>query len=121
MPLVREAFLLFSLNMLDAFLTILWVRNGVAGEGNRLMAHLLDFGDFPFLSVKFLMGALVALVVVRWSDFRMARYGLSVALVVYVGLMGIHLVTGLEAFGYISANMPPQFLGSAQALLAILV
>jgi hypothetical protein len=113
MPLAREAFLLFVLNMLDAFLTVLWVRNGVAGEGNRLMEHLLDFGDFPFLMVKFLMGALVALVVLRWNDFRIARYGLSVAILVYVSLMGVHLVTGLEAFGYISANFPREILPSA--------
>ena len=116
MPLAREAFLLFVLNMLDAFLTVLWVRNGVAGEGNRLMAHLLDFGDFPFLIVKFLMGALVALVVLRWNDLRLARYGLSVAIIVYISLMGVHLVTGLEAFGYISANFPGEILPPAAAI-----
>lgn len=104
MPLAREAFLLFALNMLDAFLTILWVRNGVAGEGNQLMAGLLDIGDATFLTVKLLIGAVAALVLFRWSDLRLARVGLSLAIVVYVGLMGVHLITGLSALGYISVS-----------------
>ena len=44
MHLFRETFLLFSLNILDAILTIVWVRNGVATEGNQIMARLLDNG-----------------------------------------------------------------------------
>lgn len=38
MNLFRQSFLLFSLNLLDALLTIVWVRNGVATEANYLMA-----------------------------------------------------------------------------------
>ena len=121
MPLAREAFLLFALNMLDAFLTVLWVRNGVAGEGNQLMAHLLDIGDFTFLTVKVLIGALAALVVLRWSEFPLARYGLSLAIVVYVSLMGVHAVTGLEALGYISANFPQDLAGISATLFASIV
>ena len=102
MHLFRETFLLFSLNLLDAILTIFWVRNGVATEGNDLMARLLDSGDFTFLSAKIAIGTVTALVLLRWGNRRLARYGLTLALAVYISLMGIHIVTGLSAFGLIS-------------------
>jgi len=104
MPLLRQTFLLFGLNLLDALLTIVWVRNGVATEGNQLMARLLDIGNLPFLSVKVAIGFLAALVILHWGDLRVARYGLTVALAVYLGLMTVHIFTGLSAFGYVSAS-----------------
>jgi hypothetical protein len=116
MQLIAPTFLLFALNILDALLTIVWVRSGVATEGNQLMASLLDIGNGPFLIVKIAIGAVAALVLVRWGSRPMARYGLAVALAVYIGLMGIHVFTGLSAFGYVSnstvyqiAEWPQQF------------
>jgi hypothetical protein len=102
MPLFYQTFLLFTLNFLDAVLTIYWVRNGYATEGNHLMATLLDIGDLPFLAVKIGIGAVTAVVLWRWRKMRLAKYGLAIALAVYIGLMGIHFVTGLSAFGYVS-------------------
>ena len=102
MHLFRETFLLFSLNLLDAILTIVWVRHGVATEDNHLMARLLESGDFTFLSAKIAMGTITALVLLRWGNRQIARYGIALALAVYVSLMGIHVVTGLSAFGVIS-------------------
>ena len=101
MPLFRETLLLFSLNLLDALLTIVWVRSGVATEGNQMLAPLLENGDFAFLSVKVAIGILAAIVLLRFGDLPLARYGLTAALVVYIGLMGIHFITGLSAFGYL--------------------
>lgn len=102
MLMLRPTFLLFTLNFLDAVLTIYWVRNGFASEGNELMARLLDIGDLPFLLVKIAVGAAAAIVLWRWENLRLARYGLALALCVYTGLMGVHFVTGLSAFGFIS-------------------
>jgi hypothetical protein len=102
MPMAGLPILLFALNIFDALLTIYWVRNGFATEGNQLMATLLDMGDMPFLAVKVAVGALAAFVLLRFSKLRLARYGLAAALAVYIGLMGIHLLTGLCAFGYVS-------------------
>lgn len=102
MPLFYQTFLLFTLNFLDAVLTIYWVRNGYATEGNHLMATLLDIGDMPFLAVKVGIGAVTAIVLWRWRKMRLAKYGLALALAVYIGLMGIHFFTGLSAFGYVS-------------------
>jgi hypothetical protein len=102
MQFLIQAFLLFSLNFLDAVLTIYWVRNGFATEGNQLMAHLLDSGDLPFLAVKLAVGAAAATVLWRWRNLRLAKYGLTLALCIYVALMGVHLFTGLSAFGILS-------------------
>ena len=102
MPLAALPILLFALNIIDALLTIYWVRNGFATEGNQLMAVFLDMGDMPFLAIKVAVGALAAFVLLRFSNLRLARYGLLGALAVYIGLMGVHLVTGLCAFGYVS-------------------
>ncbi len=102
MQLIAPTFLLFALNLLDALLTIVWVRNGVATESNQLMASLLDIGNGPFLGVKVMIGLVAAFVLYRWGSRPLARYGLAIALAVYVGLMGIHLFTGLSAFGLVS-------------------
>ncbi len=102
MQLLAPTFLLFALNLLDALLTIVWVRSGVATEGNQLMAGLLDIGNGPFLGVKIAIGAVAAVVLFKWGHRPLARYGLAVALAVYLGLMGIHVFTGLAAFGYVS-------------------
>ena len=102
MQLIAPTVLLFALNLLDAVLTLVWVRSGVATESNQLMASLLDIGDTPFLLAKIAIGAIAAVVLSRFGSRRLARYGLTVALAVYIGLMGIHLFTGLSAFGYVS-------------------
>lgn len=102
MLLIRSTILLFTLNFLDAVLTLFWVRNGFATEGNGLMAYLLDIGDLPFLAVKIAVGAIAALVLWRWGYLRLAKYGLALALTIYIGLMGVHFITGLSAFGLIS-------------------
>ena len=110
--------LLFALNFLDAVLTIYWVRNGFASEGNQLMAGLLDMGVLPFLIVKIAVGATAALVLWRWKELRLAKYGLAFALVIYIGLMGVHFVTGLSAFGFISDGFISEFALLAHSALA---
>lgn len=102
MQLIAPPVLLFALNLLDALLTIVWVRTGVATEGNQLMATLLDIGNGPFLGVKIMIGAAAAIVLFKWGNRPLARYGLAISLAVYIALMGIHLFTGLSAFGYVS-------------------
>ena len=119
MLMLRPAFLLFTLNFLDAVLTIYWVRNGFATEGNGLMARLLESGDLPFLAVKIAVGAAAAIVLWRWKHLRLARYGLALALCLYIGLMGVHFVTGLSAFGLISDNLIHNLTGFTNAIFAL--
>ena len=105
MTLVTQAVLLFALNFLDAVLTIYWVKNGHATEGNQLMARLLEVGNMPFLRNQILVGPIAAMVFVRWGHLRLARAGLAFTLTLYVALMGVHLFTGLSVSGFLSETM----------------
>ncbi len=120
MQLIAPVILLFGLNLLDALLTIVWVRSGVATESNQLMASLLDIGNGPFLGVKIAIGAITAFVLFKWGNRPLARYGLAVSLAIYIGLMGIHLFTGLTAFGYVSNNAIPELVEWHRQLLAFI-
>lgn len=109
MKIPRRSSLLFLLNFFDAVLTIYWVRNGFATEGNHLMATLLDLGNVPFLAVKIAIGAVTAVVLWRWRELRIANYGLIFALFVYTGLMGVHFITGLNAAGLLPEEFVHDF------------
>jgi hypothetical protein len=103
MQILHQSLLLFALNLFDGVLTVYWVHNGFAEEGNQLMAGLLESGYAPFLTVKLAVGAIAAFVLWHYGrNLRLARYGLTLALAIYIGLMGVHFVTGLSAFGFIS-------------------
>ena len=121
MPLINQIVLLFGLNLLDALLTIFWVRNGVATESNQLMAELLNIGNFPFLMVKVAMGAITAVVFFRYANNRLAKYGLTVSLATYLGLMVVHAFTGLAAFGYISENLAHAVTDIPSRLFAMII
>lgn len=121
MPVIQQTVLLFTLNFVDAVLTIYWVRNGIATEGNHLMATLLDIGDMPFLMVKLAVGGLAALVLWNWGHLRLAKYGLSLALMLYAGLMGIHFFTGLSAIGLITQNTYVDISAWAKAISVLIV
>lgn len=109
MSLYQQAVLLFVLNLVDAFLTVYWVKYGYASEGNRLMATLLELGSLPFILVKLAVGVVAAFSFWNWKEFRLARVGLTVALVLYTGVMGVHFLTGLSAAGLISGETIHQF------------
>ena len=118
MQLSRQALLLFTLNFLDAVMTIYWVHNGFATEGNHLMAGLLDAGYIPFLAVKLTVGAAAAIILWRWRNLRLAKFGLTFSLIAYIGLMGVHFITGLSAFGFISETFINNFSDWSYALFA---
>ena len=108
MSAFSKSILLFALNWLDAQLTIIWVRGGVATEGNGLMAYLLNLGNAPFLLAKLVVGALVAYTFFRFSKVSLARRGLNFALCLYMTLMVVHAATCASAMGW----QPPEALAS---------
>lgn len=120
MQLSRQAFILFALNLFDGILTIYWIHNGFATEGNQLMAGLLEFGYTPFLAVKLAVGALTAFVLWRWGNLRLAKYGLTLLLGIYTSLMGVHFLTGLAAFGFVSEALINNFTYWSDALIAFI-
>lgn len=119
MGALSKAILLFSMNWLDAQLTILWVRLNVATEGNGLMATLLDHSENSFLSVKLLIGALSAYVLYRFAEIPVARRGMKVVLGIYLALMVVHAVTGFSALGWHApTTVLTYFVGLPKAFVA---
>jgi hypothetical protein len=115
-----KSLLLFLLNWLDAQLTIVWVRAGLATEGNGLMGRLLEAGNMPFLATKLLVGAGVAYVLYRWSHLPVARGGMRLVLGLYVALMFVHAATGLAACDWPSPTTLAQLAHLSQNVSLIL-
>ena len=110
---LSKSCLLFTLNWLDAQLTILWVRLGVATEGNTLMARILEHGDLTFLAAKLAIGAFAAYVLYRCAHLPLAKRGLNIVLGIYVILMLVHVATGCVALGW---QTPVIVLGYVESL-----
>ena len=102
MNLWRSVAILFALNIIDAIVTIMWIRSGVATEGNYLMASVLDFGEAPFFAVKIGMGIVTCGVLLYGSEYRLARVGSRIALAAYSFAIVSHILTGFAASGYLS-------------------
>ncbi len=100
MGALTKSLVLFALNWIDAQLTLIWVRSGIASEGNGLMNELLKIGDGPFLLAKLAVGGFAAYVLYRCAHMPMARRGMQAALMIYCALMLAHAATGLSALGY---------------------
>ena len=115
---LSKSLLLFTMNWLDAQLTLVWIRLNVATEGNVLMARVLQHGPIPFFGVKLLIGAFAAYILYRCSHLPIAKHGMTVVLSVYFGLMLIHLATGCAALGW---HGPEDIVGYVGHLPKVLV
>jgi hypothetical protein len=109
---LSKSCLLFTLNWLDAQLTILWIRLGVATEGNALMARILQHGDLTFLGAKLAIGAFAAYVLYRCAHLPIAKRGLNFVLGIYVILMLVHVATGCVALGWQTPIVVVDYVGS---------
>jgi len=94
-----QALLVFALNLADAFLTLYWVRNGLAEEANSLMNVLLSFGDAAFLGTKIALGLCATIVLWLYRDMTLAKFGLVAVSGAYLFVMSTHLATGLMVLG----------------------
>ena len=120
MGTLTKSLLLFTLNWLDAQLTLLWLHLNLATEGNALMARVLSHGEWSFLGCKIAIGAFAAVILYRCRHLPLARRGLSVALGVYIGLMFIHAATGCLALGWPGPVLVLNFIGSLPGSLVSL-
>ena len=96
---LSKSLLLFSLNWLDAQLTLLWLHLNVATEGNALMARVLEHGDLSFLAIKLAIGGGAAYILYRCAHLPLAKRGMTFVLAIYVVLMFVHAATGCVALG----------------------
>lgn len=80
----------FTLNIMDAGFTMSWLQRG-GSEGNPLMAQLLAWGDAAFLIEKCFVVGVWLLILLVHKNFRVARIGLRVLLLVYGTLFVYHI------------------------------
>ena len=109
---LSKSCLLFTLNWLDAQLTLLWIRLGVATEGNTIMARLLEHGDLAFLAFKLAIGAFAAVLLYRCAHLPLPKRGLNFVLGIYAILMLVHVATGCVALGWQTPVVVLGYLGS---------
>jgi hypothetical protein len=119
---LSKACLLFTLNWLDAQLTLLWVRLNVATEGNALMDRMLQHSELTFLGAKLAIGGFAAYILYRCAHFPLAKRGLNIVLGIYVILMLVHVATGCVALGWQTPVLVLEYVGSLPgALLSLFV
>lgn len=116
-----KSLLLFSLNWLDAQLTLVWLRLNVATEGNSMMSHLLSHGAGWFMGVKIFVGAFAAYVLYRAYHLPLARHGMTLALCVYGALMIVHAAAGCSALGWQGPALLLGYLGHLPKALMLLL
>ena len=98
---MQQAILLFTLNFLDAGLTLFWTETGRATEANQLMQYFLDGGPAAFLIFKICIGMFASLCFYRWAHLPTARIGLKLSLAVYCVICAIHVGVGVVSSGVI--------------------
>jgi hypothetical protein len=108
---LSKSCLLFTLNWLDAQLTILWIRLGVATEGNSIMARVMEHGNLAFLGAKLATGAFAAIILYRCAHLPIAKRGLNFVLGLYVILMLVHVATGCVALGWQTPMLVVDYIG----------
>jgi uncharacterized protein DUF5658 len=119
---LTKSCLLFVLNLLDAQLTILWIRMNVATEGNSLMARVLEHGELTFFGAKLAIGAIAAYILYRCAHLPLARHGLTVVLGIYLCLMLVHAATGCVALGWQAPVTLLGYLGNlSNAVLSLFI
>ena len=119
---LSKSCLLFVLNLLDAQLTILWIRMNIATEGNSLMARVLEHGELTFLGAKLAIGAIAAYILYRCAHLPLARHGLTAVLGIYMFLMLVHAATGCAALGWHAPVTVLTYLGRlSHAVLSLFI
>jgi hypothetical protein len=83
--------LLFSLSLVDAFATLLWLDQGVATESNPIMAAVIPFGQEVFVFYKFFLTVAGVSFLLYCYPFYRINLILAGLNVVYLVLAAYHL------------------------------
>jgi hypothetical protein len=94
---------LLVMNALDAVFTSWWVSAGWASEANPVMAGLLERGLGTFIFAKLAVAMLATMFLRRHGHRVLARVGVAAAVVVYAGVVFIHLHA--SATQYVSGTL----------------
>lgn len=83
--------MLVVLNLLDAVFTLYWIQAGLAVELNALMRDLVVENALGFVLVKLALVSLGSYWLLLYRGHRFAVAGLTVSLLVYLGVLLHHL------------------------------
>jgi len=83
--------LLLILSISDSYLTLTLVKAYKATELNPVMAFYLDQGDFTFFLGKFLFTSVAVFVFCVFNQFAVARISLTLAIIIYLGVVHYEL------------------------------
>ena len=97
----RALAVLVVLNLIDAVMTSLWVSEGIASEGNPVMAAALGLGLGQFVLGKVVLVGLGAASLYRLREQLLARIAVIPAVVLYCFVLGNHLGISLRVLGLI--------------------
>jgi hypothetical protein len=104
---VALLFAIFTLNIADAYMTMLWLHRG-GREANPIMEFFLDIGPVAFLAQKCLIVGFWLILLLVHKNFRFAKVGLYASLAVYALLLIVHF--SIVALGI---EPPPRDTGAA--------
>jgi len=79
------------LNVVDAFLTLIWVMSGQATEANPLMAVLIEQNPVLFVVVKFTLVFLGSTLLWRYRKRPLSVIFIFLAFMIYYGIVLFHL------------------------------
>ncbi len=82
---------LIVLNLLDAVFTLIWIKSGVAIEGNPFMDRALAHGAIGFMVIKLSLVSLGVLLLWRLRHRRAAATALVASAIAYTSILMLHL------------------------------
>ena len=92
--------LVFITNLIDAALTIIWVDMGIAVEANPIMKFVLDLGPGWFVGCKIIIILLACIILWNLRHLTMAKLVAFLSCLLYLGIVGVHLVGFVQTFCY---------------------
>ena len=92
--------LLFLFKLLDAFLTVLWIRAGIAMEANPIMAAAMTYGMSFFVLIKITM--VVCAITILWytRSHKLSRWS-SLLTAVLMGSLVVYHAVGIFSAVYL--------------------
>ena len=86
----KMLYLIFLLNVIDALLTLAWIKTGIAVEANPLMAELLALGEGWFIGVKILAVAIACGALCLMREHSLAKRLSVWVCIVYIAVTISH-------------------------------
>lgn len=86
--------LLFLFNLIDAFLTVLWINSGIATEANPLMAAAMSYGMSFFVLIKITMVSLAIAILWKTRKNKLSKAA-SLLAATAMGLLVIYHSVGV--------------------------